>query len=141
MASQRPLPSPNSVLKSGGLAKPDHAPSALQTLPRPLALVISGNASLGALQVGQLRAVVKAGMIPDRIVGTSVGAINGLFMARAFTAARVDTLADVWKFDRLSRRVDWSRDSDKCAARLGLYRHPSSVVGRDNGPNVFGQSV
>lgn len=75
---------------------PDHALSPLQSLPRPLALVFSGGASLGALQVGQLRALVEAGIQPDLIVGTSVGAINGLFVARGLTSARVDALADVW---------------------------------------------
>ncbi|MBI2570348.1 MAG: patatin-like phospholipase family protein [Candidatus Schekmanbacteria bacterium] len=65
-------------------------------MPAPVALVLSGGASLGALQVGQLRALAEAGLAPDLIVGTSVGAINGLFMAQGFTRDRVEALASVW---------------------------------------------
>lgn len=71
--------------------------TSLEALPRPLALVISGGASLGALHVGQLLALTEAGVVPDLIVGTSVGAINGLFMARDFTLARAEALAEVWR--------------------------------------------
>ena len=68
----------------------------LSALPRPIALVLSGGASLGAVQVGQLRAVVEARLSPDLVVGTSVGAINALFVARGLTPARVEALAEVW---------------------------------------------
>jgi len=68
----------------------------LSTLPRPIALVLSGGASLGAVQVGQLRALAEAGLSPDLFVGTSVGAINALFVARGLTLARVEALEQVW---------------------------------------------
>ena len=73
------------------MATPD-----ITTLPRPIALVLSGGASLGAIQVGQLRAVAEAGLVPDLVVGTSVGALNGIFMAGGFSPARVEALAQVW---------------------------------------------
>ena len=37
------------------------------------AFVLSGGASLGAVQVGMLRALVDEGISPDLIVGTSAG--------------------------------------------------------------------
>jgi NTE family protein len=40
--------------------------------------VMSGGASLGAIQAGMLRALYERGVEPDVIVGTSVGAINGV---------------------------------------------------------------
>lgn len=46
-------------------------------LPRPVAFVLSGGASLGAIQVGMLRALDEAGVAPDLVVGTSVGSLNG----------------------------------------------------------------
>ena len=62
-----------------------------------VALVLSGGASLGAIQVGMLRALVDHGVRPDVIVGTSVGAINGAFVAsRDFTAEAVDELGALW---------------------------------------------
>ena len=52
------------------------------------AFVLSGGASLGAIQVGMLRALYERGIAPDLIVGTSAGAMNG-----AFIASRPQTVA------------------------------------------------
>ncbi len=41
-----------------------------------LAFVLSGGGSLGSMQVGCLEALLERGLIPDLIVGTSVGALN-----------------------------------------------------------------
>jgi Patatin-like phospholipase len=66
--------------------------------PRPgVAFVLSGGASLGAIQVGMLHALADHGVRPNVIVGTSVGAVNGAFLAcRDFTADTVDQLAELW---------------------------------------------
>jgi len=45
------------------------------------AFVLSGGASLGALQVGMLRALYERGITADVLVGTSVGALNAAFIA------------------------------------------------------------
>src|SRR5690349_24565476 len=45
------------------------------------AFVLGGGGVLGAHEVGMLRALAEAGITPDVIVGTSVGAINGAFVA------------------------------------------------------------
>ena len=45
------------------------------------AWVLSGGGSLGAVQVGMLQALVHAGLQPDRVIGASVGALNGAFFA------------------------------------------------------------
>src|ERR1043166_188561 len=45
------------------------------------AFVLSGGASLGALQVGMLEALYERGITPDFLVGTSVGALNAAFVA------------------------------------------------------------
>jgi NTE family protein len=59
--------------------------------------VLSGGGSLGASQVGMLRALFEHGLAPDLLVGTSVGAVNAAFIAsRAPSAATVDELAAVW---------------------------------------------
>ncbi|HLL86622.1 MAG TPA: patatin-like phospholipase family protein [Thermoleophilaceae bacterium] len=61
------------------------------------AFVLSGGASLGAIQVGMLRALFERAIAPDLIVGTSVGAINGAFVAsRPPTVETADALAGVW---------------------------------------------
>jgi NTE family protein len=63
-----------------------------------VAFVLSGGASLGAIQVGMLRALYERGVVPDVIVGTSAGALNGAFVAsRPQTVATADALGDVWR--------------------------------------------
>jgi len=66
-------------------------------LPRPIAFVLSGGSSLGALQVGMLQAVQEAGVEPDLLVGTSVGALNAAFVGGGFTRTRLARLAEVWR--------------------------------------------
>lgn len=63
------------------------------------AFVFSGGASHGSIQVGIAMALAEHGIEPDLIVGTSVGAINGAWLAGGRSAAE---LADVW--DGLRRK-------------------------------------
>ena len=66
--------------------------------PAPIAFVLSGGASLGAIQVGMLRALYERDIAPDFIVGTSAGALNGAFIAsRPQTTETADALGTVWR--------------------------------------------
>lgn len=64
--------------------------------PRKLALVLSGGGSLGCVQVGVVEAPFERGLIPDMIVGTSVGALNPAWLARHATVEGVQRLKEVW---------------------------------------------
>ena len=69
-----------------------------------VAFVLSGGASLGAVQVGMLRALYERAIVPDLIVGTSAGAINGAFIAtRPQSVATADALATLWRGVRRGR--------------------------------------
>lgn len=62
------------------------------------AFVLSGGASLGAVQAGMLRALYERGIEPDLIVGTSAGALNGAFIApRPQTVETADELSEIWR--------------------------------------------
>lgn len=61
------------------------------------AFVLSGGANLGAVQVGMLLGLAEAGIVPDVIVGTSVGAINGGWIASRPDADGIAALADLWR--------------------------------------------
>jgi NTE family protein len=61
------------------------------------AFVFSGGGSLGAAQVGSLRALFEAGIVPDLVVGCSVGALNAAFLAIDPTMARVTELEGIWR--------------------------------------------
>ena len=63
---------------------------------RPVAFVLSGGASLGSIQVGMLRALFEAGVKPDFLVGTSVGAINAAWIAAWPEQQGVAKLEDIW---------------------------------------------
>jgi NTE family protein len=66
------------------------------------AFVLSGGASLGAIQAGMLEALYEHGIHADLIVGTSAGALNGAFIAdRPQTPATARELGDIWR--KLSR--------------------------------------
>ena len=63
-----------------------------------VAFVMSGGASLGSIQAGMLQALYERGVVPDVIVGTSVGAINAAYIAsRPQTPATAESLGDVWR--------------------------------------------
>jgi NTE family protein len=63
----------------------------------PRAFVLSGGASLGAIQVGMMLALDEAGIRPDFIVGTSAGAINGAWLAGHPEPGATQGLAEVWR--------------------------------------------
>jgi NTE family protein len=61
------------------------------------AFVLSGGASLGAIQVGMLRALYEQGISPDLLVGTSAGALNAAFVAsRPQTVTTANRLGRAW---------------------------------------------
>ena len=47
------------------------------------AFVFAGGGSLGAVQVGMLRELMRAGVTADFVVGSSVGAMNAAYFAGA----------------------------------------------------------
>ncbi len=60
--------------------------------------VLSGGASLGAVQVGMLQALYEREIVPELIIGASVGAINGAYIAsRPPTVSTAQALADIWR--------------------------------------------
>src|SRR6185437_5852056 len=61
------------------------------------AFVLSGGGARGALQVGMLKSLMEHGERPDLIVGTSVGAWNGSWLARQPSMAGVTSLENVWR--------------------------------------------
>lgn len=60
------------------------------------AVVLSGGGNLGCVHVGMLRALIEHDVVPDLIVGTSVGALNGAYMSSRWHRDGVSGLDDVW---------------------------------------------
>src|SRR5918995_6864867 len=72
-------------------------PRGLQPPDRPrTAFVLSGGGNQAVSQVGMLRALLERNIVPDVVIGTSAGALNGAVLATDPTADGVEHLADVW---------------------------------------------
>jgi NTE family protein len=84
------------------------------------AVVLSGGGSLGAAQVGALRALLEAGIRPDLFVGSSVGALNAAFVASDPTLDQVDRLDSLWR--RLDRSTIFPASRRSVAGHL-VRRH------------------
>lgn len=63
---------------------------------RKTAFVLAGGGSLGAVQVGMLKALSRQGVVPDFVVGASVGAINGAYYAASPDEAGIARLERIW---------------------------------------------
>ncbi|WP_243400989.1 MULTISPECIES: patatin-like phospholipase family protein [Isoptericola] len=61
-----------------------------------VAFVLGGGGVRGAVHVGMLQALFEAGVRPDLLVGTSIGAINGAAVAADPSLAVVDRLLEAW---------------------------------------------
>lgn len=61
-----------------------------------IAFVLGGGGRLGACEVGMLRALLERDIVPQVVVGTSIGAMNGAAVAAAPSLAAIDQLEEVW---------------------------------------------
>jgi NTE family protein len=61
-----------------------------------VAFVLSGGGSLGAVQVGMLQVLTETGVRPDMLIGTSVGAVNGAWMAAHPDHDGAMQLGEIW---------------------------------------------
>jgi NTE family protein len=65
-------------------------------LPGQVVLVLQGGGALGAYQVGVCEALHEAGIEPDWVIGTSIGAINGALLAGNRPGQRLERLHEFW---------------------------------------------
>jgi NTE family protein len=97
------------------------------------AFVLGGGGSRGALQVGALRALLEAGIIPDLLVGTSIGAGNAAALALwGVDLDGIAALEQVWEHvageqilepsvSQLILRVMVGHPSDRARKRVENY--------------------
>ena len=90
------------------------------------AFVLGGGGVLGSAEVGMLRALVDRSVIPDLVVGSSVGALNGALFAADPTPATVDYMVETWS--KLSKRGVFGNNvlgQIGTLARHGTHLHPN----------------
>lgn len=80
---RRPVSSAHSGFSGVDPGRPPGNPTAagLRSLPRPVAVVVGAGGVLGAAHIGVGYALERHGFVPDMIIGTSVGALNGAIAA------------------------------------------------------------
>ncbi len=94
------------------------------------AFVLGGGGLLGAVEVGMLRALFEHEIRPDLVLGTSVGALNGLVVASDPSPAVIDRLLDLWQSVGESNEVysegTWRQVSR--AMRTGTHLHSAEPL-------------
>ena len=89
------------------------------------AFVLGGGGVLGAVEIGMLRALGEAGIEPDLILGTSVGALNGALVAADPGPGVVDRLLALWESAAAGKEVygDGPVRQVSRAVRTGTHLH------------------
>src|SRR5258708_6717768 len=80
--------------------------SQAKCLPGQIVLVLQGGGALGSYQAGVYQALHEAGIEPDWIIGTSIGAINASLIAGNAPQDRLARLRQFWQ--RVEQRPIWS---------------------------------
>src|SRR4051812_45569094 len=88
------------------------------------AFVLWGGGSLGAVQVGMLRALTAHGVRADMVVGASVGALNAAYYTARPDADGVEELASLWRSVSSHDVYPLSRPQALRALTLNLPLHP-----------------
>ncbi|HJP69340.1 MAG TPA: patatin-like phospholipase family protein, partial [Sphingomicrobium sp.] len=80
--------------------------SLAKDLPGQVVLVLQGGGALGSYQAGVYQALHEAGIEPDWIIGTSIGAINAGLIAGNPVEDRLPRLKEFWK--RMEQDPVWN---------------------------------
>ena len=90
------------------------------------AFVLGGGGARGALQVGALQALLEAGVEPDLVVGTSIGALNAAFLGLyGFTPEALTGLKQAWHH---GAKEDLLPDNYLWLTVRSLFNRPGSDV-------------
>jgi NTE family protein len=73
--------------------------------PKQTVLVFQGGGALGAYQAGVYQALHEAGIEPDWVIGTSIGAINASLIAGNDANNRIPALREFWR--RMAHKSPW----------------------------------
>jgi NTE family protein len=90
----------------------------MSAFPGQVILVLQGGGALGAYQAGVYEALHEAGVEPDWVIGTSIGAINGAIIAGNPPEHRIERLEKFWA------RVRWHG----AAAAWGLWPSVAGAI-------------
>jgi hypothetical protein len=111
----------------GGAAATDSRPA----LPGQVVLVLQGGGALGAYQVGVYEAMHEAGVEPDWVIGTSIGAINAAIIAGNAKQNRLPRIREFWA------RLEHGSTPDIFSVLTGLSNVSANLATLLNGIPAF----
>ncbi|QIG91456.1 patatin-like phospholipase family protein [Bradyrhizobium sp. 6(2017)] len=94
-------------------------------LPGQIVLVLQGGGALGSYQAGVYQALQEAGIEPEWIIGTSIGAINASLIAGNEPQRRLERLREFWS--RVQRAPAWGFEG-AFPALDGRWSHWSTLT-------------
>lgn len=106
----------------------------------PVAFVLGGGGVLGAVEVGMVRALLEHDIRPDLIVGTSIGALNGVLVASDPSDSVIGRLIKLWASPQ-AREIFGDSAPRQLAriARMGTHLHSvgplKAMLIRELGPH------
>jgi len=94
------------------------------------AFVLGGGGLLGAVEIGMLRALLERDLRPDLVLGTSVGALNGLMVAADPTRGVIGRLDSLWRSAAENRQVysDGPLRQARRALSTGTHLHSADPL-------------
>src|SRR5262249_9851592 len=134
----------NVPIKSEALAAAEGAVPIDRKKLGQIVLVLQGGGALGAYQAGVYQALHEAGIEPDWVIGTSIGAINASLIAGNLPEMRLARLREFW--DRVRHNPfaqmlgtapflgPWAANALTISAGVGGFFEPNpwGVVGGKN---------
>ena len=122
---------------------PERLPRCVTIRQMKTVFVMTGGGSLGAVQVGMLKALLGAGLMPDAVVGVSAGALNGALLARNPSLATVQALEVLWRNTGTRQALGLSWRSALAmlglGGELGHSRGLRSLLDKALGPLQFSE--
>jgi NTE family protein len=112
----------------------DYAPQPVSTtsLPGRVVLVMQGGGAPGSYQAGAYQALHDAGIEPDWVIGTSIGAINGAIIVDNEVVDRVGRLEEFWRQLDTQLPEPWSQLAPLIVGVPGFYQvNPALAWGAD----------
>ena len=90
-------------------------------LPGQVVLVMQGGGAPGCYQAGAYQALHEAGIEPNWVIGTSIGALNGAIIAGNRVAHRLERLRQFWAHFETRLPEPWSHLKPLLAGVRGFY--------------------
>jgi NTE family protein len=90
-----------------------------RSIPGQVVLVLQGGGALGSYQAGVYQALHEAGIEPDWIIGTSIGAINASLIAGNAPQNRLSRLREFW--NRMEQKPIWSNMFPAFSEKLSYW--------------------